>query len=545
MSRPDSKTWLKLRDHAVITEKLHLAQLLGDDAGRFDIFSLRHGNLLLDFSKQRITRETTRLLCRLAHDCNLRTWIDRLFNGDTVNSSENRAALHTALRLPANRKLILDGHDIVPGIHQTLGQMEDIVARIHAGQWRGYSGMPVDTVVNIGVGGSSVGPFMATHALAGHRAPGARRLKLDFVSTMDGSQLAAGLDSLNPATTLFIISSKSFTTVDTMSNANTALQWLRQSSGASDKVLFRRHFIGISGNAEKMTEWGIRRKSSLHLGDWVGGRYSLWSAIGLPIALSIGMDKFRDLLAGAHAMDRHFQRARLDKNLPVMLALIDIWNINFLNIRAHAILPYDGRLKHWPAYLEQLEMESNGKSVSRDGDAIDYNTCPILWGEIGSDAQHAFYQLLHQGTESVMCDFIAIARRYHNNGNPELQQQQRLTLANCLAQSRILALGNSADGGSGKTSDFTHHSGNQPSTTLLLDELTPHNLGQMIALYEHKVFAQSVIWNINPFDQWGVELGKKMATSLIGPLSREVEQSGFDPSTDGLLRSIHQQQEPD
>ncbi len=549
MSLRDSKTWLELRDHAAIVEKLHLAQLLGDDAGRFDKFSLRHGNLLLDVSKQRITRETTRLLCRLARDCELRTWIDRLFSGDTVNSTENRAAMHTALRLPANRELILDGHDIMPGIHETLGQMEEIVTRIHAGQWRGFSGLPVDTVVNIGVGGSNVGPFMVTRALADDRAPGARRLKLDFVSTMDGSQLAAGLDSLNPATTLFVISSKSFTTVDTMSNANTALQWLRQASGAGDEVLFRRHFIGISADAEKMIEWGIRRKSSLHFGDWVSGRYSLWSSIGLPIALEIGMRNFRQLLAGAHAMDRHFQRARFDKNLPVMLALIGIWNVNFLNIRAHAILPYDGRLQHFPTYLEQLEMESNGKSISRDGEAIDYNTCPVLWGEIGPDAQHAFYQLLHQGTESVMCDFIATARRYHRDGNPGLQQQQRLTLAHCLAQSRILAFGDAAsvsakNVSAKKAPEFTHLSGNQPSTTLLLDELTPYSLGQLIALYEHKVFVQSVIWNINPFDQWGVELGKKMATGLIGPLSREERQSGFDPSTDGLLRSIHRKQDP-
>ncbi len=543
MSLTDKKAWQELSKHAHKTANLHLSKILTAKPNRFKNFSRRNGNLLLDFSKQRVKPKTIQLLCELARECELNSWIGKLFAGDAVNASENRPALHTALRLPADSELYLGDTNIAQGIQETLHSMEQIVNRIHAGQWRGYSGLPVDTIVNIGVGGSDLGPFMASKALSDWSLPAARKLKIIFVSTMDGSQLVDHLDSMNPATTLFIISSKSFTTIDTLSNANTALQWLRHASGAEDDVLFRRHFIGISADAGKMADWGIPRKSCLALWDWVGGRYSMWSAIGLPIALEIGMERFRQMLTGAHDMDRHFRSAEFEKNLPVLLALVGIWNINFLNIRAHAILPYDGRLNRLPAYLEQLEMESNGKSVSRDGKSIDYNTCPILWGEVGPNAQHAFYQLLHQGTELVMCDFIVSARRYQDNGNPELQQQHRLTLANCLAQSRILALGDTVIETGESAPYFKHYHGNQPSTTILLDELTPHSFGQLIALYEHKVFVQSVIWDINPFDQWGVELGKQMATSLIDPLSQHEPDTSFDTSTNGLLKSILRQQD--
>ncbi|MCP4469599.1 MAG: glucose-6-phosphate isomerase [Gammaproteobacteria bacterium] len=545
MALTDRKAWKNLREHAVKTGNLHLSELFGEDGDRFEAFNLQHDNLLFDYSKQRINHETIELLCKLARECDLKGWIEKLFSGDAINNSENRAALHAALRLPADSELIVDSENIVSGIHDTLGRMQQIVERIHAGQWRGFSGRPVDTIVNIGVGGSDLGPFMASKALSDARVPGARKLEIIFVSTMDGSQIAQRLDSLDPETTLFIISSKSFTTIDTLSNANTALQWLRQASGAEDEVLYRRHFIGISADNERMADWGIPPNSRLALWDWIGGRYSMWSAIGLPIALEIGMDGFRQMLAGAHAMDRHFREERFEKNLPVMLAMIGIWNINFLNIRAHAILPYDGRLSHLPAYLEQLEMESNGKSVSRDGKDIDYNTCPILWGEVGPNAQHAFYQLLHQGTEPVMCDFVVPARRYHESGNPELQQQHKLTLANCLAQSRILALGDTVINEDNTTPFFKRYSGNQPCTTLMLDEVTAYSFGQLIALYEHKVFVQSVIWNINPFDQWGVELGKQVATTLIDPLSQTSPQADFDSSTNGLLKSILGHQEQD
>jgi len=539
----DRKAWKKLGEHAAGAGKLHLAQLFANEDDRFAAFSLRAGSLLLDYSKQRIEHDTIALLCQLARECELEAWIEKMFSGERVNSSENRAALHTALRLPADSELMVDGKDIVRGIQDTLGRMQQIVERVHAGQWRGFSGLPVDTIVNIGVGGSDLGPFMASRALTDARVDGASKLEFIFVSTMDGSQIAARLDNLNPATTLFVISSKSFTTIDTLSNANTALHWLRHASGAEDEVLFRRHFIGISADNERMAEWGIPPNSRLALWDWIGGRYSVWSAIGLPVALSIGMDGFRQFLAGAHQMDQHFRRTPLEQNLPVLLAMVGIWNINFLGIRAHAILPYDGRLSHLPSYLEQLEMESNGKSVSRDGEDIDYNTCPILWGEVGPNAQHAFYQLLHQGTESVMCDFVAPARRYQDSGNPDLQQQQTLTLANCLAQSRILALGDTVIDSSEATPYYKRYRGNQPSTTILLDELTPHSIGQLIALYEHKVFVQSVIWNINPFDQWGVELGKQMATTLIDPLSRIEGDTDFDSSTAGLLQAILREQD--
>jgi len=541
----DKKAWGLLRKQAVNIGNKHLSALFTEDGDRFNAFSLRHANLLFDYSKQRIDRDTIELLCQLARQCELESWIEKLFSGATVNNSEDRPALHTALRLPADSDLVVNGINIVPDIHDTLSRMQQIVERVHAGQWRGFSGQPVDTIVNIGVGGSDLGPFMASKALSDASVPGARGLEILFVSTMDGSQLADRLDSLNPATTLFILSSKSFTTIDTLSNAQTALQWLRQASGADDEVLFRRHFIGVSADNERMAEWGIPPNSRLKLWDWVGGRYSMWSAIGLPIALQIGMDGFRDMLAGAHQMDLHFRNQRFEQNLPVMLALIGIWNTNFLNIRAHAILPYDGRLSHLPAYLEQLEMESNGKCVGRDGAVVGYNTCPIIWGEIGPNAQHAFYQLLHQGTESVMCDFVVSARRYHDGSNAELQQQHKLTLANCLAQSRILALGDTVIDTDETAPFFKRYSGNQPSTTLMLDELTPYSFGQMIAMYEHKVFVQSVIWNINPFDQWGVELGKQAANTLIEPLSLPAAEPDFDSSTNGLLKSIHKHQDKD
>jgi glucose-6-phosphate isomerase len=545
MALTDKKAWQALQDHAAEAGKLHLSDLLRSEGERFQTFSRHHGNLLFDFSKQRITSETEALLCELARECDLNSWIEKLFSGDVVNDSENRPALHTALRLPAGSELTVNGNNIVEGIQQTCARMEQIVEQIHSGLWHGYSGLPVKTIVNIGVGGSDLGPFMACKALSDWRQPAARELDIFFVSTMDGSQLVDHLDDMNPETTLFIISSKSFTTIDTLSNANTALQWLRRESGASDEVLYGQHFIGVSADSDKVAAWGIPSDRQLDLWDWVGGRYSMWSAIGLPVALQIGMDGFREMLAGAHLMDCHFRSASFESNLPVLLAMIGIWNINFLDIRAHAILPYDGRLSHLPAYLQQLEMESNGKSVSRDGAALDYNTCPILWGEIGPNAQHAFYQLLHQGTESVMCDFVMPARRYQDSGNPELQLQHRLTLANCLAQSRILALGDTVMESNEDTPYFKRYRGNQPSSTIMLDELTPYNLGQLIALYEHKVFVQSVIWNINPFDQWGVELGKQMATTLIEPLSSNEQSDGFDPSTNGLLEAILARQESD
>lgn len=539
MSITQTAAWNALEGHAYEMKQVHLKDLFQDPPNRFDQFTLRYEDILLDLSKQRVNEKTQGLLCQLAKDCELDSWIQRLFEGDKINHSEDRPALHTALRQPIDQALSLDGINIIDEVHDNLAQMALIVARIQAGQWRGYSGLPIDTIVNIGVGGSDLGPFMACKALTDAQNEPGKALKVHFVSSMDGSQIADLLDTLRPATTLFIISSKSFTTIDTLSNANTAREWLRTASGADDTPLNRRHFIGVSANPQKMTEWGIAPNSQLRFWDWTGGRYSMWSAIGLPIALKLGMKGFLDMLAGAHSMDQHFRNTPLEKNLPVILGLIGVWNVNFLNIHAHAVLPYDGRLSHLPAYLEQLEMESNGKSVTRQGERTDYATCPILWGEIGPNAQHAFYQLLHQGTESVMCEFIAPARRYHEHDNAELQEQHTLTLANCLAQSRILALGDSILDDNDTSPVHKRYRGNQPSTTILLDELTPYSFGQLIAMYEHKVFVQSVIWDINPFDQWGVELGKQMATDLLKPLNKQSDSQRFDDSTNGLLRTIH------
>ena len=539
MSPKETTAWVDLQSHAYYMLQSHISTLFSESPNRFAQFGFTQDNLLLDLSKQRITDETLNLLIELAKERDLPNWIESLFKGDHINDSEDRPALHTALRTPKGTTLEVDGVEIIEEVHQNLERMEAIVNKIHSGQWRGFTGHSINTVVNIGVGGSDLGPLMACKALAEYQPEEAQNLTVHFVSSMDGSQLADLLSHLNPARTLFVISSKSFTTIDTLANANTAKEWLKQAGNtASEEVLVSRHFIGVSASPDKALSWGIPKSNQLAFWDWTGGRYSMWSTIGLPIALKLGMKGFREVLAGAHNMDTHFRETPLEQNLPVLIAMVGIWNINFLNINAHAILPYDGRLNHLPAYLEQLEMESNGKSVTRKGKATDYNTCPILWGEVGTNAQHAFYQLLHQGTESVMCDFIVAAKRYHDTDNSELMHQHQLNLANCLAQSRILALGDTVIKGAENAPAYKRYKGNQPCTTLLLDELTPHTFGQIIAMYEHKVFVQSVIWDINPFDQWGVELGKKVATTLLDALSPNASTEDFDASTQGLLQHI-------
>ncbi len=531
-------SWKALQSHATELKPLHLNELFNLEQDRFNTYSFRHENLLADFSKQRINLRTLELLKNLSESCGLDDWKDKLFSAENVNTSEKRPALHFALRNPADQPLDFDGNNIVEVVHQNLDKMAKFVDRIRSGQWRGYSGRAINTIVNIGVGGSDLGPYMASKALSDAHAPAGKNLNIHFVSSMDGSQLADLLENLNPQRTLFIISSKSFTTIDTLSNANTARQWIKSASGADDLILNRRHFIGVSANPEKMSEWGIPVNSQLFLWDWIGGRYSMWSAIGLPIALKVGMSGFREMLSGAHSMDNHFKNAEYESNLPTLLGLISIWNINFLNIHAHAMLPYDGRLSLLPAYLEQLEMESNGKNVDRQDEAVNYRTCPVIWGEVGPNAQHAFYQLLHQGTEPVMCDFIVAARRYHDSDNTNLQHQHLLALANCLAQSQVLAFGDLATANDKSMPVYKRYQGNQPSTTIVMDELSPYSFGQLIALYEHKVFVQSVIWNINPFDQWGVELGKTMATDLLEPLTKFKDCSSLNSSTAGLIRLI-------
>ncbi|QBQ17586.1 glucose-6-phosphate isomerase [Acinetobacter haemolyticus] len=522
---------------------LHLNALFAADATRFKHFSVEYDQIVLDFSKHRIDQQVLSQLVDLAHAQDLNGWIKRLFSCEQINYTEHRAAMHWALRLPKSSPKLPEVNQAVQG---QLEQMYALVEQIHAGQCRGATGEVIQDVVNIGVGGSDLGPVMVTHALSDFKVKTAKPLDIHFVSTMDGSQLSELLHQLRPETTLFIISSKSFGTIDTLSNAQTVRQWLEKALGSNEKIL-KNHFVGVSTKPEKMTEWGIAPDKQLLLWDWVGGRYSLWSCIGLPIALTIGVEGFKQLLAGAYAIDYHFQTASFEQNIPVLMGLLGAWNNNFLDIQTHAVLPYDGRLKYFAAYLQQLEMESNGKSIQRNGEKVNSATCPIVWGEVGPNAQHAFYQLLHQGTHSVSCDFIAPVKRYNANqftyaeSAEALVEQHHLALSNCLAQSRLLAFGNQALAADELEAlpAYKQYEGNQPSSTILLKELNPYSLGMLIAMYEHKVFVQSVLWNINPFDQWGVEKGKEIANQLLPILNREQEDlSSFDASTQGLLKIL-------
>ncbi|WP_297425595.1 glucose-6-phosphate isomerase [uncultured Acinetobacter sp.] len=520
----------------------HLYELFSQEQQRFERLSVQHEQIIFDFSKQRLNDEVLDELIGFAKAKQLDTWIERLFSQQKINYTEQRAAMHWALRLPEYSER---HQDLSTEVHAQLQRMFALVEQIHAGQYRGVTGQVIQDVVNIGVGGSDLGPMMVSHALADFKHQTAKGLRLHFVSTMDGSQLSDVLQHLRPETTLFIVSSKSFSTIDTLSNAQTARLWL--SAGLGEQSLFlKHHFIGISTRADKMTAWGITPDKQFLLWDWVGGRYSLWSCIGLPIALSIGVAQFKRLLAGAYSVDQHFQLADFRQNIPVLMALIGMWNINFLQINTHAVLPYDGRLKYFTSYLQQLEMESNGKSIQRNHQPVEMHTCPIIWGEVGPNAQHAFYQLLHQGTNRVSCDFIAPIHRYDQqqlqleNAN-SLIEQHYLALSNCLAQSRLLAFGNHAleNEDLDQLPVYQHYSGNQPSSTMLMKSLEPYSLGMLIALYEHKVFVQSVLWNINPFDQWGVEKGKQIAKSLLPVLTHtHADLSHLDASTRGLIQSI-------
>ncbi|EKU57257.1 glucose-6-phosphate isomerase [Acinetobacter sp. WC-323] len=522
---------------------LHLNTLFAADEARFKRFSAEYDQIVFDFSKHRIDQQVLSQLVHLAHAQDLDGWIKRLFSCEQINYTEQRAAMHWALRLPKSSPTL---PVVNQAVQAQLEQMYALVEKIHAGQCRGATGEVIQDVVNIGVGGSDLGPLMVTHALSDFKVKTAKPLDIHFVSTMDGSQLSGLLHQLRPETTLFIISSKSFGTIDTLSNAQTVRQWLEKALGNNEKIL-KNHFVGVSTKPDKMTEWGIAPDKQLLLWDWVGGRYSLWSCIGLPIALTIGVEGFKQFLAGAYAIDQHFQTAPFEQNIPVLMGLLGAWNNNFLDIQTHAVLPYDGRLKYFAAYLQQLEMESNGKSIQRNGEKVSSVTCPIVWGEVGPNAQHAFYQLLHQGTHSVSCDFIAPVKRYNANqftyaeSAEALVEQHHLALSNCLAQSRLLAFGNqalAADELQGLPA-YKQYEGNQPSSTILLKELNPYSLGMLIAMYEHKVFVQSVLWNINPFDQWGVEKGKEIANQLLPILNREQEDlSSFDASTQGLLKIL-------
>lgn len=531
-------SWQHLRyAEAPRWQALHLREVWGNAAQaaqRVRELTRCHDGLHLDFSKQRIDTQTLTYLLSLAEEVQLPEAIAGLMRGDRVNLTEDRAALHTALRLPKAAELVVEGEDVVAQVHASLARVRGMVQRIHERQWRGVTGEAMTDVVCIGVGGSDLGPYLVTNALAEFAPPIAQALRIHFVSSIDGTQIADLLNTLRQDSTLLVIASKSFTTLDTLSNAETALTWMQSRLKQRERILHH-HVVGISAKPEKMTAYGIPEANQIRLWDWVGGRFSLWSGIGFPIALKLGMAGFEQLLAGAHAMDEHFRTAPLTDNLPVIMGLLMAWNSTFLGINGQAILPYDARLKLFPSYLTQLEMESNGKSVDRYGDPVPYDTCPILWGEVGSNAQHAFYQLLHQGTQPVACDFIAPIRRYQraDESGLALQHQHELSLANCFAQARVLMLGDDT----GVAHRYYH--GNQPSSTLLMDVLTPYRLGQLIALYEHKVFVASVIWDINPFDQWGVELGKQLASSTHAAMTqRQPDLSAFDASTQALLQAV-------
>ena len=515
----NTNAFTKLNKLSSTVREKHLKNLFEENPNRFDQFHLKMDGLTFDFSKQKVNSDVLKELFNLAEESKLEDWIIKLFSGEKINHTESRAAWHTALR---------DVESPRPEVAEQWRKMEMIVDQVHNQQFRGYSGKPIADIVNIGVGGSDLGPLMFTHALDQDRHPNAP--DVHFVSTLDARQLQKLLAALDPATTLFVVASKSFNTIDTLSLAETAKEWLEKYAPNDYAVM--RHFVGISTSPEKMTEWGILSEYQLLFWEWVGGRFSLWSTIGFSIALKLGMQGYNQMLAGAHAMDMHFKNTPFQQNIPVMLGLVGVWNTNFLELAAQAILPYDSRLKYFASYLEQLEMESNGKRTRRDGTEVTYRTCPILWGEVGPNAQHAFYQLLHQGTERVMSDFILFAQGQSNSSRATFHQN--LNIANCLAQSRAMMIGQSSE------NLHKNYPGDQVSNTILLDQLDAYHLGMLVALYEHKVFVQSVIWDINAFDQWGVELGKKLALEILEKIeTRSVDD--IDSSTAGILKNIWKQ----
>lgn len=512
--------WKALQAHYSANTDVQIRDLFALDQSRYSNFNLALPGMLIDYSRHRVTRETLDLLLSLARACDVEGWRDRMFSGDPINTSENRPVLHTALRRPLTDDIRVDKENIMPFIHDVLTRMEHFTKSVHNGQWTGHTGKRIQTIINIGIGGSDLGPRMAVEALKPYHV---KDLKIHFVANVDGSDLFNALKDSDPETTLFLVASKTFTTQETMANAQTAREWLTKKLGPS---CVHRHFVAMSTNAKAVHDFGINTENMFPFGEWVGGRYSLWSAIGLSIALAVGFDHFRALLDGAHALDEHFQSAPLDQNAPVLLALLGIWSRNFCNLECHAILPYDQNLSRFPAYLQQADMESNGKSVTRDGEAIPYATGPVIFGEPGTNGQHAFYQLIHQGTSVIPCDFI---------GSYELQNpypdHHRLLLANMVAQADALMAGRDlAEFGNDPARSF---SGNRPSTIIMTDRLTPFALGQLIALYEHKIFVQGIIWGINSFDQWGVELGKILANKILKAL-----ESPDIPMQDSLLKTI-------
>ncbi|MGE5475471.1 MAG: glucose-6-phosphate isomerase [Bacteroidales bacterium] len=526
--------WRALEAHARGLAPEQMRDMFARDPNRFGAFSLRLGDLLLDYSKNRIAHETMALLVDLARQSGLEDWRERMFSGQPINSTEHRAVLHVALRNRSNRPILVDGHDVMPGVNAVLAKMKDFAGRVRSGQWTGATGKRIATVVNIGIGGSDLGPVMVTEALKPYHQDG---LAVRFVSNVDGTHVAETLKLCDPETTLFIIASKTFTTQETIANATTAKDWLVSALGVA---AVPKHFVALSTNAEAVRAFGIDTANMFEFWDWVGGRYSLWSAIGLSIAVAIGFDAFEELLAGAHDMDEHFRTAKLDANMPVILALLGLWYNNFLGAQAYAVLPYDQYLHRLPAYLQQLDMESNGKGTARDGTVAEWQTGPIVFGEPGTNGQHAFYQLIHQGTKLIPCDFLASATTHNPVG-----EHHAMLLANFLAQPEALMRGKTlaevkAENPKLTDAEAAHRvfTGNRPTNTLLYRTLDPRTLGKLIALYEHKVFVQGVLWDVNSYDQWGVELGKQLAKKILPELAADADATAHDSSTNGLLNTI-------
>lgn len=526
-----------LADHFVDIAPKSLRDLFKSDNQRFDKFSLQFEDILVDYSKNRIDDETIALLIQLARECRVKDAAKAMFSGERINATENRPVLHIALRNRSNSPILVDGKDVMPDVNAVLEHMKSFSEAIISGSWKGYTGKPITDVVNIGIGGSDLGPVMVTEALRPYK----NHLNLHFVSNVDGTHIAETLKVVSPETTLFLIASKTFTTQETMANAHSAREWFIAGGGKDEDVA--KHFAALSTNTEGVTKFGIDPNNMFEFWDWVGGRYSLWSAIGLSIVLSVGYDNFVELLSGAHAMDQHFLNTELEQNIPAILGLVGIWYNNFFESETEAILPYDQYLHRFAAYFQQGDMESNGKHVDRNGNAVDYSTGPIIWGEPGTNGQHAFYQLIHQGTKLIPCDFLAPAQTH----NP-LGEHHQMLLSNFFAQTEALMNGKTIEEvtaelkAQGKTdaeveklAPFKEFDGNRPTNSILVKKITPYTLGSLIAMYEHKIFVQGIIWNIYSFDQWGVELGKQLAGKILPELRNNDEVSSHDSSTNGLI----------
>lgn len=534
----ESAAWKALHVHATEMQATCMRELFDQDPQRFARFSVQGADLLLDYSKNRITGQTMALLMELAKTAGLAERIEAMFTGQKINSTEKRAVLHVALRRSVEDATVVDGQDVMPEVHRVLDQMERFTDKIRSGAWKGFTGEPITDVVNIGIGGSDLGPKMAVEALDFYRQ---RNLSFHFVSNIDGTHMARVLEKVRPQSTLFIIASKTFTTQETLTNAHTARRWFLEQDGTDADIA--RHFVALSTNEPAVKAFGIDPANMFAFWDWVGGRYSLWSCIGLPIALSVGMDRFRELLGGARAMDEHFRTTPFERNIPFILGLLGVWYVNFHGFTSHAVLPYDQYLALLPSYLQQADMESNGKGVTREGRPVSYSTGPVLWGEPGTNGQHAFYQLLHQGTNVVPCDFLAAAVPLHDLG-----EHHTILLANFLAQTEALMRGRTLEEARKELASLPEDArealaphkvfpGNRPSNSLIYQKLTPKVLGSLIAMYEHKIFVQGSIWGINSYDQMGVELGKQLA-GVILPELRGQEAMGHDSSTSGLLRYL-------